>query len=135
MASGIGLRYNSVTRSLSFILSGNFCTSMKHINPLQHPRRSKDPAVSYDETGVTSWICQCRVMECQTPILPTGGRERATTWLSMKNRYSTKTCMLKVPISFRCPSSAIANSRMVVPEAKATISVSKELDEELGARF
>lgn len=70
---------------------------MKHIDPLQHPRRSKDPAVSYDETGVTSWICQCRVMECQTPILPTGGRERATTWLSMQNRDSTKTCMLKVP--------------------------------------
>ena len=43
-----------------------------------------------------------------------------------------RSVLVELPISFRCPSSVIAQSRMVVPEAKATILVS---DEELGAWF
>lgn len=65
------------------------------MDPLLHPSNKKDPAVSKDAIGYTSWICQWWVIACHTPILPVG--DNATNWLPIKNRYSTRTCKLKVP--------------------------------------
>ena len=55
-----GSRYNSVTsRSLSFILRGNFCMSIYEMTPLDEPKRRSDPAVSYEVMELeNSWDCQ-----------------------------------------------------------------------------
>lgn len=65
------------------------------MQPLLQPNSKIDPAVSNEEIGTTSCVCQCCVIACQTPNLPDG--ERATSWLPMKNKYSTFTCRLKMP--------------------------------------
>lgn len=60
-----------------------------------HPRSKMEPAVSKEAIGITSCVCQCCVMACHTPNFPEG--DRATSWLPIKNRYSTRTRRLKVP--------------------------------------
>lgn len=69
------------------------------MEPLVQPRRRKEPAVSKEAMGKTSWTCQCCVMACHTPILPTD--DKATNCDPMKNRYSTATPRLKVPVGGR----------------------------------
>lgn len=66
------------------------------MQPLLHPSSKNDPAVSNDAMGTTSCVCQCCVIACHTPSLPEG--DNATNWLPMKNKYSTRTCKLKVPV-------------------------------------
>lgn len=65
------------------------------MEPLLQPRSRKEPAVSNDEMGTTSWTCQCCVIECHTPILPVD--DNPTSWFPMKNKCSTLTLRLKVP--------------------------------------
>lgn len=65
------------------------------MQPLLQPSSKMEPAVSKDAMGITSWVCQCCVIACQTPNLPEG--DSATNWLPIKNKYSTLTWRLNVP--------------------------------------
>ena len=65
------------------------------MQPSLHPSNRNDPAVSNDDMGTTSCICQCCVIACHTPILPVG--DNATSWLPIKKRYSTLTPKLNIP--------------------------------------
>lgn len=87
--------------------------------PLLHPRSKNEPAVSNDNIGQRSWICQCCVIACQTPIFPDD--DNATNWFPMKKRYSTRTFKLKMPTSLLLPSSETRHNRIWLPYEMATI--------------
>lgn len=91
------------------------------MDPLLQPRSRNEPAVSKLMMGTRSWVCQCWVMACQTPIFP--DEDRATNWEPIKNRYSTRTLNVNVPISVLDPSSDTAHSRMLLPYEMASIFV------------
>lgn len=44
------------------------------MHPLLQPNKSIEPAVSKEAIGITSCVCQCCVMACQTPNFPDGDR-------------------------------------------------------------
>lgn len=89
------------------------------MEPLLQPSSRNEPAESKDKTGTRSCICQCCVMACHTPIFP--DEDKATNWLPMKKRYSTRTFRLNVPMSDLFPPSCMLHSRIWLPYEMAII--------------